>query len=792
MRYILLLLVFACLKTGAQEVEILDQLAGKLLRKYTTESKELVAIQTDKNIYREGSQIWFRVYPVSGNGSPLSLESRIIFVDLVNNKDSVVDRVLLNADTFQLHGALRIPGNLQEGYYHLRAYTKKIIQDYPADIFVTPVYITNNETTNTAGPEAFKNNPEPIINFYPEGNNLVNGVGNVVYFTATDLNGNPVLVNGLVKDNRDTVVANFTGKGIGKFSFEPYSKDRTYKVYIKRGTGPDLVYPLPAINAGSYQLSLQQRTNNQLTFRVALGDSVYKKKAASYLLGVGGGTICFASSGSGMYMVNIPLNNFPSGIADFWLFDEKQELVSKRSVFIEKSKSKITISADRPEYFSRQKAKINISITDNEGKPVKAVMAVGITDNMLTGKRPAIHAAQVFLLSRNSTGFNPGEIISDKENNYLDMLASLAGSGNYLKKNPGITVDNNFYWDGLELKGKITDKQNAGLIRDLVILSPDQEKLTYQDSTDNTGNFFFRDIVFYGTQSFHVIVPAIYNKQKQYTISYDPLNYPVIQTAFFNSRVYPRFSKTFSDFKKYHADSVITGSTPQLLQLLSLGGAPGNKKSSGAKRLSSHRITAETLDKLGLSNTVDAVKMLPGIIMIGNRITITGGMPSLDGNLSKAEPLLLVDGVPANASSVVDYLNSLSPSNIEYIEVLTGPEAAMYGSRSANGVISVKMANQIRVNQLNAGKDHQTFIAKGYHKAPSFYIPPYDVDIIRETVFNDNRATLYWNGELVTGPNGKAEFSFYTADLKNDYTLTVQGVTEKGELIFAEYNIKRK
>src|SRR5687767_4801662 len=791
MRYIFLILLFGGLTSGAQDnaVQILDQLAGKLIQQYSKEARGLVALHTDKAVYRAGSNIWFRAYSISNNGFPVAEKNKIIFVDLVNEKDSSLDRVLLNEDNLQFHGAIRVPGNLPEGYYQLRAYTKSIIQGSPSDIFITPVYITSdiaNKSANTNIPE--NNSADPVIQFYPEGMSLVNGVNSPVFFTAMDKFGNPVSVNGVLKD-RDSVITNFSGTGIGKFLFQPYSKDRIYKVYIKRNNAPELVYTLPVINTGSYQLSLQEKNSNHLVFRVALGDSAYKNKEKSYLLGIAGGRICFASAGNGMYMVNIPLNNFPPCIADFYLYNGNQEMVSKRSVFIERNFPQVIISTDRQDYFSRQKANVNVTVTDNEGKPVKEVFSVAVTDNRLAGVPVNLHAAHLFLLQRNNTG--PGAVMGATD--YAGLLAAtLPEKGKYLKTNPEIIIDKDFYWDGLEVKGKITGKQDEALKKELVILTPDQENVSFQDSTDETGAFSLRDIIFYGTRRLSVMMPAVYNKQQKYNINPEIISYPVIHTSsFIHNRVYPSLVQTLPDFKKQYADSVATGVTPQTLQQLALQGK--NKSPYISKKgLTSPRITAETLDKLGLSNTVDAVKMIPGVIMMNNRLTIRGGIQSPAGIDQNIEPLLIIDGVKATVESVVDYLNSIPPSSIEYIEVLKGGHEALYGTRGGNGVIVVKTSNQIREVKRNDGKATGYIIAEGFHKAPVFFIPDYEDDNIREAEFKDNRATIYWNGEIITDTSGKTNFSFYTADMKNDYTVTLQGITDKGELIYRTYTIKRK
>lgn len=792
MRYFFLIIFLGGLKSNAQvnAVQILDQLAGKLIQQYSKEAKGLVALHTDKTVYRAGSNIWFRAYSISNNGYAVSEKNKIIFVDLVNEKDSSLDRVLLNEESLQYHGAIRIPGNLPEGYYQLRAYTKSIIERSPSDIFITPVYIINDLENKSASNNmpGLNNSGDPVVQFYPEGMNLVNGVNSTVFFTATDKFGNPVNVDGVVKD-RDSVITNFSGTGIGKFSFQPYSKDRIYKVYIKGNNATELVYTLPAINTGSYQLSLQEKNSDHLVFRVALGDSVYKNKEKSYLLGLAGGKICFASAGDGMYMVNIPLTNFPNGIADFYLYNGKQEMVSKRTVFIERNFPQVNISTDRQDYFSRQKANVNVIVTDHEGKPVKAVLSVAVTDSRLAEESANLHTAHLFLLQRN----NSGTMALAGTNDYANLLAAiLPEKGSYLRTNPEIIMDKDFYWNGLEVRGRITGKQDEALKKELVIMTPDLDNITFQDSTDETGAFSFRDIIFYGTRKLSVMIPAVYNKQQKYNIIPEIVSFPVIRTsAFSQNRYYNSLLRTLPDFKMQHADSVASGVTPQILQQLALQGknkSPGISK----KGLTSPRITAETLDKLGLSNTVDAVKMIPGVIMMNNRLTIRGGIQSPAGIDQNIEPLLIVDGVKATVASVVDYLNSIPPSNIDYIEVLKGGHEALYGTRGGNGVIVVKTSNQIRDVKSNDGKATGFIIAEGFHKAPAFFIPDYENDNIREAEFKDNRATIFWDGEIITDASGKANFSFYTADLKNDYTVTLQGITEKGELIHRSYTIKRK
>lgn len=101
----------------------------------------------------------------------------------------------------------------------------------------------------------------------------------------------------------------------------------------------------------------------------------------------------------------------------------------------------------------------------------------------------------------------------------------------------------------------------------------------------------------------------------------------------------------------------------------------------------------------------NAIKMLPGVIMIGNQLTLRGGMQGIDNSAgADLEPMVVVDGVPAKISSggVTDYLNSFNPDNIDYIEDLRRrklpsmhPEVAMVLLLSKQGYLGITVPSKI-------------------------------------------------------------------------------------------------
>lgn len=72
---------------------------------------------------------------------------------------------------------------------------------------------------------------------------------------------------------------------------------------------------------------------------------------------------------------------------------------------------------------------------------------------------------------------------------------------------------------------------------------------------------------------------------------------------------------------------------------------------------------------------------LPGIVIRGRSIIIRGGSSFSSTN----EALIVVDGREMDTSNFLD----MNPADIKRIEVLRGPEGALYGRRGANGVLVV-------------------------------------------------------------------------------------------------------
>lgn len=88
-------------------------------------------------------------------------------------------------------------------------------------------------------------------------------------------------------------------------------------------------------------------------------------------------------------------------------------------------------------------------------------------------------------------------------------------------------------------------------------------------------------------------------------------------------------------------------------------------------------------DTMEYKNIYEMIRArVPGVTVTPNNRIYIRGIISLEGNL---EPLFVVNGSP------VPSIASIAPFFVESISILKGPEAAIYGSRGAAGVILITL-----------------------------------------------------------------------------------------------------
>jgi TonB-dependent SusC/RagA subfamily outer membrane receptor len=182
-----------------------------------------------------------------------------------------------------------------------------------------------------------------------------------------------------------------------------------------------------------------------------------------------------------------------------------------------------------------------------------------------------------------------------------------------------------------------------------------------------------------------------------------------------------------------------------------------------------NQINAEQLDKFPGMSVIDVLYTVPGIQISGTKISIRGSMNN---------PMILVDNIEIQDMDEITYLTS---NDVESIEVFKGASASMFGSRGGNGVIAIALKKGVALKS-STPISLATITPLGYQKPAQFYVPKYDVDSVLKNPQPDLRTTIYWSPKLVADSTGSVNVKFYTSDNATDYSIVMEGITNKGEI----------
>ena len=793
----LLLLAIAATSLSAQEVHTnqLDSFTAKLITAGRANATEQAYLVTDKSVYKAGEYIWFNTLLLNTRSQRLSNNSKLLFVDVVDENDNVIKRMMLDATNQQLYSRLQLPDSLSGGYYWLRAYTRQMAVQDTNNIGIKPLYILDKEDNRSKKNKENRNiNDHPSLMLYPEGGNMITGIDATVAVAATDKTGAPLSINGLIKDNRDTLVTTFSTNALGlaKFQFEP-SGFRQYKAVVNY-EGKEWSYPLPAFDYYKGQLSVTKQPGTY-QLRVLLGDSIYKKDAVTYVAGISKDSLVFAAFGRGLYQVNIDESKLPSGITTFYLFDTEFNLLSERSVYVNSSDVQVKITTDKTVYAKRDKVNLNVFVLDASQHPIPALISVAVSDSVFTGK-PQCNVPD---LTTSGTIDNLFLATHDCFTGEDADLLMLTYNNTYAKLNKPVEKsvieagDSSFY-----ISGKVLSAKSNGADKIVTFISnAGNNDLFFTDTTDNSGHFSFAVENLPDSMQYALGVKDVNNHALDNAIAIDNLTYPELKTPVAVKQVAAVSIKAAMDkfTRQYDLQSMEenSGHLPPVT-------VKGEKAADYdvSKRVSPFSEVFSGKDFDGRTSADNVVLRASGLQLV-NGYLLMRGLFSIKGSGAATEPLLIVDGAPVYVSAnsgvgvsspVLSYLSNLNPREIDFIEVLKDGSAANYGVRGANGVILVNTTN--KTPNFHLGDNMRVFYASGVSRPAIFPVRLYNEKDKKAALGVDNRSTIFWNGHFLTNNDGNALFSFYTSDVPATYTVTITGITQHGDVIYKTVNFKSK
>lgn len=786
-RLIFLLFLFLCspFLYAQDNVASIDSIAASLIKSLRANSSEKIYLQTDKQIYGAGEKLWFKALNTDSINKKLTNRNKILYADLVNEKDSIVSKILLNASTLETNGAFQLHDSLQQGYYWLRVYGE---EQPEKSIAISPVFVFNKAS------EANKNllpspvNRETVIKMngisasvYPEGGALISGTNSVVVLQFRDNESMPLATTGIIRDQSGKPATDFkSGKeGFARIEFTP-KWFNTYSVWIKNGDRFDSVAALPKVNFYAAQLAVTEQNENYAKLRVMMEDSLFKPGYTTYVIGLVNDSLCFAGVGREMYELNMPLAAFPNGIARLLLFNTSKKLLSERDIYVDRNNMIAKISTDKNVYAARENVQLEISVTDANGKPLPAALSLAVTDERVSDSLNHF--------------FEDPYASYDKELRDMVMIASsnhqpFAGLAAQVEKSAE-------HAEALKVGGRVLNKKN-GPMPDMQVLIVSNENTVFylQDTTDSKGHFTFDMPDFYDSSKFNLQVNNLKGEKEDYDIVLDRVEWPIFTTpVWLKEKSLVSLRTAVERAKENHFESLIEAATTLPPVTVTADVQKKKAKKSDGPGL----ITQEMLKRGGANNVGEAV-LRSGKFHLLKGYLMAGGPNGFDPSPFD-EPTVFLDGVqisigsgnsdPTESSPVLGYLKTLSTSEIDYIKLMTGTEAGIYGVRSGHGVIEIHTTT--KGSNLPNFTGLQAIFPQGFYMPQPFTTPDYKNADKKYSKFPDTRTTIYWNGDLFTDADGKVKINFFTADAPTQYVVKIFGVTAGGNLVFKTAIINRK
>ena len=794
---ILIFLLFS-FSLSAQEpgTPVLDAFSGKLITSLRTHEKHIAYLVTDKSVFESGETIWFKASVVNSVSQRITNRVPYLFVDLVNEKDSVIKLQILDAANQQLSGQIALPVNLPEGYYWLRAYTSYMAENDPNSLFVKSIYVANKiELNRFASHKTRDNNQDNSLNigFYPEGGTIMTGINSTVTLRSTDKNGTPVSISGIIKDNLDTVVARFTtnSAGLAKFEFEP-SRYRKYRAVFNYD-GKDNTFSLPPFNFFAGQIAVTNMPA-ALKLRILLEDSIFKKNIETYVIGICRDSLIFTGIGKGLYEVFVDKHKLPDGITTFYLFDKSFNMLSERSVYVHDNNVRVTAATDKNMYGKKEKVTINISVTDADQHPVQSLLTVAVTDSLASAAVADNQKSQLNsaggLIDNNFMSRN--DKLTDEERDlFMISRSNTFEAISKIEAPPTSTEADSLFF----IRGTIFNEKNEiSPNSPVTLMSNSGATMVYTDTTDSKGRFRFAINSYPDSTLFSIQVRDNKGFSKNKKIMLDDQVLPHVSTPVLLKQYLPLQTtvsrKYFTEYKRENeTGQMLTPVTVKAKQKVSYD---ENKRVN----VNSYIITSE--DLIRKNSVRNAILSVPGLTLINGYLASMGPSSMLNQGKS-TEPILILDGVrvganivePDSPSPVLGYLNSLNLKEIDFIEVLRGAEAAIYGVQGGNGVILINTTSKLKdiKEELVGGK---MFYAKGISPNALFANPDYSTKNAKTVLPADARSTLYWNGNILSDINNRVSVSFYTSDIPASYIVTITGVSVHGDLIYKTIYFRSK
>lgn len=641
------------------------------------------------------------------------------------------------------------------------------------------------------------------LDFYPEGGNLLHDIPQEIGVTVSGTTEKGIAVKGTVVDefNNSMTAFHTDRNGTGIIQLTP-KKGKRYTAIING----QLSFELPPAKESAVSLRIR---NEQLTDSIeVLVDATADLKSSSYFLRASSQGVSVVMGvvrlQQGHYSMKIARSVLPAGICHFVLYNENNQLVSERNIFIEPP-SFFGIDVKRNDSISPDSLQLLVNTMAADGKPVWSNLSVAIVNaNSLPANMDAAKIASCYYLLSELDN-NTDKAIDWKRSGSMDNINHLLLTRQYIEPRYEYKPGRYLHEQQYMISGKVVNIINKPVDKATVsLLGYEGRKFSFlqQSQSVKDGSFRFDDFPVFMNDSVKFLFTAVKKGNKLFnpSIEIDEMKGPewkvkplVTDTRFLDYK--PVVVNTAGEQKSNRPSGIKRKEfLPEVI-------VKGKVKIAGSKNLNEdggadlvigtatlQATPKETLLQV-LYNTVPQFnKGKTGKFLYTYKINNSYVVFTIDGyNINK-----YYDPISESNTAFIEYcdsyLNYLKAEDIKGIEVMTsGKYTFAYESYynitssvdisyafieittfSGNGAFYKHSPNSLQYKPVTPVMYTDTYSATADDMAIAFLKSP------------GGLKTIYWNAGSVTTAQGTADFTCIKPDNEQDYIVVIQGVDQQG------------
>jgi hypothetical protein len=740
--------------------------------------QEKLFVHTDKDTYISREICWFRIYYTDAFYNRPATVSKIAYVELLDKNNLPILQQKVSLKQGESDGSIIIPVNIPSGAYRFRAYTSWMKNFSPDYYFEKDIRIINPQ--NLQGEPLTSKTKQYDIQFFPEGGNLVQEIESKVGFRITDRYGKGLACEGSILSSAGDTVLHFhpLAMGLGHFVFTP-ARGQSYKAIIHFLQGDQVIKELPDAFANGFVLSVLRENEFQINVHVKSSADLNTQDVYLFVHGSHQSLpVKKQKLINGEVVFTIKPEEMEDGISRITLFDQTGQPVCERLYFKYPGK-KLEISAKvNPEYNTRSKINLYLSVTDQSGNPSFADMSVAVyrLDSLQQPEElnilnytylsaelgPVEHPSYYFMDNRESRDLEMDNLMLThgwRRFIWHDMLT---------QKPYPVSFSPECY--GHIIRGKLINNMTGMPVKGITTyLSIPSARTEFRvTSSDSLGRVKFDMPGFYGSEEIILQTDPKEDSNSRVEIS-SPFS-----DQYTSSRL-PEYA-----IPSAQSATLLERSIAEQVQHIYTG---NNLNQFSMQPVDTNAFYVEPDEKYYLDNytrfqTMEEVireyVVSTSVVLKRNRFQLfLANKPQRE--FFDDEPLILIDGVPFFDANE---LFQQDPAKLRRLDLMNREYAIGY--QYFDGIVNVTTykgdLNGIQLNTHPLVLDYP-----GIPEQREFFSPKYESEDQVNSRMPDYRTLLYWSPRILTDKQNKKAVDFYTSDLPGNYAAVIMGLSESGE-----------